>query len=112
MKRFSCSFAIVLAVSLVLVITSCATTGSTGAKTAVLKNSILDSCIVDEDYDFIFELVNNTNEAITFSNGIKKDQMSLSSVIETKKITIESGDSYQIKYNLDLMQKKSGFKNL
>lgn len=90
------------------IFTGCATTGS--VKSGKAKVTDLDSCIVDENYDFIFEIVNNTDEAITFTNGIKEDYTNFNTIKETKSFVVNKGESYQLKYDLGLIEKFSGVK--
>ena len=68
------TLSLMLLISQLLIITGCATSGN--VKTSKSKKNVLDSCIVDENYDFVFEIINNTDEAIFFTNGIKENRAS------------------------------------
>ncbi|MBR1639331.1 MAG: hypothetical protein IJ688_08095 [Treponema sp.] len=74
----------------------------------------LDSCFVDTDYDFVFEIANNSKEMIFVSNGVKGKRASFDSLIESKAFSVKAGETFQLKYNLALLEKslKSKIQNL
>ena len=85
------------------IFTGCATTGSVKSGKAIVTD--LDSCIVDENYDFGFEIINNTNETIFVSNGVKQKRARYNSIIETKTFPVTTGESFQLNYNFNLIEK-------
>ena len=99
------TLSLILLISQFLIITGCVTSGN--VKTSKSKKTVLDSCIVDENYDFVFEIINNTDEAIFFTNGIKENRASFSTLQETMTFIVNKGESYQLKYDLGLIEKKS-----
>ena len=86
---------------------SCASTKSTENQNTVImkKKNRLDSCLVDKEYDFVFEIINNTNETIFVSNGVKQKTARDNSIIETKTFPVMSGESFNLKYNCKLIEK-------
>lgn len=86
---------------------SCASTKSTENQNTVImkKKNRLDSCLVDKKYDFVFEIINNTNETIFVSNGVKQKTARDNSIIETKTFPVMSGESFNLKYNCKLIEK-------
>ena len=60
---------------------------------------------VEEDYDFIYEVVNNTSGTLTVANFITKNKKT---VAKTADVEIAKGDSYQFKYNLKNLKKLYG----
>ena len=55
---------------------------------------------VDADYDFVFEIANNSKEMIFVSNGVKEKRASFDSLIESKAFSVKAGETFQLKYNL------------
>ena len=60
---------------------------------------------VEEDYDFIYEVENNTSGALTVATYIQKDKKILAKAAD---VVIEKGDTYQFKYNLKTLKKLYG----
>ena len=86
---------------------SCVSTKSTENQNTVImkKKNRLDSCLVDTNYDFVFEIINNTNETIFVSNGVKQKRARYNSIIETKTFPVKTGESFQLNYNFNLIDK-------
>ena len=81
---------------------SCATSGNMNSENA--KNTKLNSCIVNKNYDFIFEIINNTDETIFFSNGVRNY---LNTMNETKTFSVKKNESFQIKYKMASIKKSA-----
>ena len=96
---------IIMIFSLALIMTGCASNSGTNK-----KKPSLNSCLVKKNYDFVFEIVNNTDELITFTNGINEEQARFDTIIETKPFSVQKGQTCQLNYSLALMEKLSGLK--
>ena len=90
-------------------------TTSDGYKLFTLNNDPLDLnnyiCKENEDYDFIYEIVNNSSKKILAANILFDENKSLVLAVSND-IEIEAGKSYQIKYNLETLKKIYGEKNI
>ena len=64
-----------------------------------------------DDYDFIYEIINDSSEKIAIANIIYDEKNSYVLAF-TNDIEIEAGKSYQIRYNLDTLKKVYGEKNV
>ena len=64
----------------------------------------------EEDYDFIYEIVNNTSGKLTVSPYLRNSSADKYIAI-TEKVTVEAGETYQFKYKLDEIKAAFG-KNL
>lgn len=67
----------------------------------------LENYIEPENYDFIYEIINNTSGKITVANIMYTDNSRLLGF--TKDIEIEQGQSYEFKYDLKTLQKVYGY---
>lgn len=87
-----------------------------GFKVLALNNDPLDlnNYILKEndDYNFIYEIVNNSNEKIKAANILFDDEKYSHVLTLSNDIEIEPGKSYQIKYNLDTLKKIYGEKSV
>lgn len=86
-------------------------TTTEGFKVLTLNKDPLDlnNYIVNDNYDFIYEIVNNSSDNISFANivlGQESKILGLSNDYE-----IEPGKSVELKYNLDTLKKIYGEKN-
>ena len=66
----------------------------------------LDKYLVTENYDYIYEVVNNYDKVIAVSTYLK--DKSGNELLRSKDVTIASGSSYQFKYQLDPITNKYG----
>ena len=87
-----------------------------GSKALALNNDPLDlnNYILNENdnYDFIYEIVNNSSDKIIAAHILFNDEK-LSKVISlSNDIEIEPGKSYQIKYNLETLKSIYGEKSV
>lgn len=70
----------------------------------------LNNYLSPDDYDFIYEIVNNSSDKIIFSNLIMDENSKLLSY--TDDIELEKGQSYQFKYKLADLEKIYGKNSL
>ncbi len=77
--------------------------GVFAASKAKVDKSILTA--VEEDYDFIYEVVNNTSGTLTVATYIQKEKKVVAKAAD---VDIERGESYQFKYNLAALKKLYG----
>ena len=103
MKNKHNCFYILFFILLLIGITGCATSRNLHSSKKIPAD--LDSCIVDKNYDFVFEIVNNTNETIFFTNGVNLNTSGLDTMRETKSFSVKNGDALQIKYDLSLIER-------
>ena len=66
----------------------------------------------NEDYDFIYEIVNNSSDKIVAANIVFNDEKYSKVLSITNDIEIEPGKSYQIKYTLETLKKIYGEKSV
>ena len=64
-----------------------------------------------DDYDFIYEIINDSSEKIAIANIIYDEKNSYVLAFSND-IEIEAGKSYQMRYNLDTLKKVYGEKNV
>ena len=85
-----------------------------GTKALALNNDPLDlnNYISNENYDFIYEIVNNSSEKIVAANIVFDDEKYSNLLSLSNDIEIEPGKSYQIKYNLGTLKKIYGEKSV
>ena len=87
-----------------------------GTKALALNNDPLDLNTYiskeNEDYDFIYEIVNNSSEKIVAANIVFDDEKYSNLLSLSNDIEIEPGKSYQIKYNLGTLKKIYGEKSV
>lgn len=77
--------------------------GVFAASKAKVDKSVLTA--VEEDYDFIYEVINNTSGSLTVATFISKGNKTVAKAAD---VVIEQGDSYQFKYNLSTLKKLYG----
>ena len=97
MKKSFITFAVIVAASFFF---GCATTASKAQKDDK-KN--LDYFLVETDYDFIYEIVNNFDENVTVAPLIKNIQQAVVSI--TSDVIIAPGETYQFKFNTNTLYK-------
>ena len=87
-----------------------------GTKALALNNDPLDlNAFIskeNEDYDFIYEIVNNSSNKIVAANIVFNDEKYSKVLSITNDIEIEPGKSYQIKYTLETLKKIYGEKSV
>lgn len=83
-----------------------------GYKFLVLNKDPLDLNIYNqnEDYDFIYEVVNNTSDNLLFANMLFDEDSNI--IGFSNDIEIEQGQSYQFKYKMDTLKKVYGDNSL
>ena len=83
-----------------------------GYKVLTLNNDPLDlnNYILNDDYDFIYEIVNNSVDNISAANIILNDESKILGL--SNDIEIEPGKSVQLKYNLNTLKKIYGEKSM
>lgn len=91
-------------ISLVLFAVSAAVFAASNSKE---DKSVLTA--VEEDFDFVYEVVNNTSGKLTVATFISNS--SQKTVAKAEDVVIEKGESYQFKYKLDEIKAAFG-KNL
>lgn len=79
-----------------------------GYKKLILKNDPLDlnNFIAKEDYDFVYEVVNNTSGNLVFANIITDEKSQILTL--SNDFEIESGQIFQFKYDLKTLKKIYG----
>ena len=79
-----------------------------GYKCLMLNNDPLDlnNYIKEKDYDFIYEVVNNSSDKIIFANILMGDNSQVLSL--TNDFEIEPGQIFQFKYDLQTLRKIYG----
>ena len=79
-----------------------------GYKCLMLNNDPLDlnNYITETDYDFIYEVVNNSSDKIVFANVLMDDKSNILSL--TNDYELEPGQIFQFKYDLQTLEKIYG----
>ncbi len=77
--------------------------GLFAASKAKVDKSVLTA--VEEDYDFIYEVINNTSGILTVAPFISGNNKTLAKAAD---VVIEEGESYQFKYKLSTLKKLYG----
>ena len=69
----------------------------------------LNNYILNDNYDFIYEIANNSSDNISFANIVLDQESKILGL--SNDYEIEPGKSVQLKYNLDILKKIYGEKN-
>lgn len=87
-----------------------------GYKVIALNNDPLDLnnyiSQENEDYDFIYEIINNSSNIIYAANILFDDEKLSNVLTLSNDVEIEAGKSYQIKYKLETLKKIYGEKSV
>ncbi|MBO4857572.1 MAG: hypothetical protein J5527_03560 [Treponema sp.] len=94
-----------LLVSMVLIL-GCSS-GSRETDIELENDKSLDKYLVTENYDYIYEVVNNYDKTIVVSTNLMDKNGNI--LLSSKDVNIASGKSYQFKYKLDPITNKFGF---
>lgn len=97
MKKLFMVFAALVVVNLFI---GCATVASNTQKDNKIN---LDNFLVESDYDFIYEVINNFNVNVTVAPFIQNSQQTVVSI--TNDVVIAPGESYQFKFNTNTLYK-------
>lgn len=86
-----------------LVLTAMSMTTVFAAPKAKVDKSVLTA--VEEGYDFIYEVVNNTSGTLTVATYVQSGDKRLAKAAD---VALEKGESYQFKYSLKTLKKLYG----